>query len=150
MPPKLLGWSLPPHWFEWHEPWVKNHHVNVDFVCVCTHVHMCVCIWPERFTGSLTEINKSCWERGYFPGGPVVKNPPSNPEDKRRGFDPRVGNIPWSRRWQPTPVYLPGKFHGQRSLAGYRPWGRKESDRTELLITAQYSIWSSVGLRRWC
>ena len=34
----------------------------------------------------------------------------------------------WSRKWQPTPVFLPGKFHGQRSLAGYSPWGRKESD----------------------
>ena len=35
--------------------------------------------------------------------------------------------IPWRREWLPTPVLLPGKFHGQRSLAGYRPWGCKES-----------------------
>ena len=42
-----------------------------------------------------------------------------------------VRNIPWSRKWQRTPVFLPGKFHGQRSLAGYSPWGRKESDMTE-------------------
>ena len=40
---------------------------------------------------------------------------------------------PWRRRWQPTPVLLPGKFHGQRSLVGYSPWGRKESDMTEQL-----------------
>ena len=33
--------------------------------------------------------------------------------------------------WQPTPVFLPGKFHGQKSLAGYSPWGHKESDMTE-------------------
>ena len=39
------------------------------------------------------------------------------------------------RKWQPTPVFLPGKFHGQRNLAGYRPWGRKESDMTEQLGT---------------
>ena len=39
--------------------------------------------------------------------------------------------IPWSRKWQPTPVLLPGKAHGQRSLAGYSPWGRKELDMTE-------------------
>ena len=38
---------------------------------------------------------------------------------------------PWRRKWQPAPVFLPGKFHGQRSLAGYSPWGRKESDMTE-------------------
>ena len=44
-----------------------------------------------------------------------------------------VGKIPWSRKWQPTSVFLPGKFHGQRSLAGYSPWGRKESDLTERL-----------------
>ena len=48
-------------------------------------------------------------------------------------FDPWVGKIPWRRKWQPTPVLLPGESHGQRSLVGYSPWGRKESDRTEQL-----------------
>ena len=38
---------------------------------------------------------------------------------------------PWRREWQPAPVFLPGKFHGQRSLAGYSPWGCKESDMTK-------------------
>ena len=47
----------------------------------------------------------------------------------RPGFDPWVGNIPWRRKWQSTPVLLPGKSHGQRSLVGYSPWGCKESDR---------------------
>ena len=37
----------------------------------------------------------------------------------------------WRRKWQPTPIVLPGKSHGQRSLAGYCPWGHKESDTTE-------------------
>ena len=37
----------------------------------------------------------------------------------------------WSRKWQPTPVLLPGKFHGRRSLVGYSPWGLKELDMTE-------------------
>ena len=45
----------------------------------------------------------------------------------------RVGKISWRRKWQPTPVFLPGKSHGQRSLAGYNPWGHKESDTTEQL-----------------
>ena len=44
-----------------------------------------------------------------------------------------VGKVPLRRAWQPTPVFLPGKFHGQRSLAGYNPWGLKESDTTERL-----------------
>ena len=42
-----------------------------------------------------------------------------------------VGKIPWSRKWQPTPVFLSGKFHRQGSLVGYHPWGPKESDMTE-------------------
>ena len=46
-------------------------------------------------------------------------------------FDPWVGKIPWRKTWQPIPVFLPGKFHGQRSLAGYSPWGCKESSVTE-------------------
>ena len=50
---------------------------------------------------------------------------------RRHGFDPWVGKIPWRRAWQPTPVSLPGESHGQRSQAGYSPWGCKESDTTE-------------------
>ena len=42
---------------------------------------------------------------------------------RRPRFDPRVEKIPWRRKWLPTPVFLPGEFHGQRSLAGYSPWG---------------------------
>ena len=45
---------------------------------------------------------------------------------KRCGFDFWVGKIPWRKKWQHTPVFLPGKFHGQRSLVGYSPWGHKE------------------------
>ena len=48
-------------------------------------------------------------------------------------FDPWVGKTPWRRAWQPTPVLLSGKSHGQRSLAGYSPWGHKELDTTEQL-----------------
>ena len=61
----------------------------------------------------------------------VVKNLLANAGDMRLGFDPWVRKIPWSRAWQPTPVFLPGESHGQRSLAGYSPWGHKESDVTE-------------------
>ena len=48
-------------------------------------------------------------------------------------FNPWVGKISWRRKWQPTPVLLPRKSHGWRSLVGYSPWGRKESDTTERL-----------------
>ena len=45
----------------------------------------------------------------------------------------QLGKIPWRRKWQPTPVFLPGKSHGQRNLAGYSPWRHKESDMTAQL-----------------
>ena len=60
----------------------------------------------------------------------MVKNLPAVQETR---FDPWVGKIPWRREWLHTPVFLPGKFHGQRSLEGYSPWGRKEWDTTEQL-----------------
>ena len=50
---------------------------------------------------------------------------------KRPRFNPKVEKIPWRRKWQPYPVFLPGEFHGQRSLMGYSLWGRKESAITE-------------------
>ena len=64
------------------------------------------------------------------------------------GFDPCVGKIPWRRQWLPTPVFLFGEFHGQRSLVGYSPWSCKESDTTERLSTlskscTSYTVWFS-------
>ena len=50
---------------------------------------------------------------------------------RRCRFDPWVGEIPWRRKWQPIPVFLPGKSNGQRSLVCYSPWGCKELDMTE-------------------
>ena len=50
---------------------------------------------------------------------------------RRYGFDPWVRKIPWRRKWQPTPVFLHGKSHGERSLKGYSPQSHKESDTTE-------------------
>ena len=52
---------------------------------------------------------------------------------RRPGFNPWVGKIPWRSKWQPIPVFLPGKSHGQRSLAGYSLWSLKELDTTEQL-----------------
>ena len=65
-----------------------------------------------------------------FPGGSDGKE---STQCRRPGFVPWVRKIPWRREWQPTPVFLPGEFQGQRSLVGYSPWGHKESDTTERL-----------------
>ena len=53
---------------------------------------------------------------------------------------PWIGKIPRRRKWQPTPIFLPGKSHGQWSLVGYLPWGRKESDTTERDLQGTYSF----------
>ena len=50
-------------------------------------------------------------------------------------FDPWIRKLPWRRKWQRTPVFLPGKFHGQKSQVGSSPWDGKESDTTEQLCT---------------
>ena len=64
-----------------------------------------------------------------FPGGSDGKESIYNAGDIRdTGLIPGWGRIPWRREWQPTPVFLLGKFHGQRSLGGYSPWTHKEPD----------------------
>ena len=70
--------------------------------------------------------------REGFLGGSDVKNPPAMQET---WFDLWVGKISWRREWLPTPVFWSGEFHGQRSLAGYSPWGCKELDMTEATFT---------------
>ena len=67
-----------------------------------------------------------------FPGDISGKEPACQcGRHKRHRFDPWLGKIPWRRVWQHAPVFLPVESHEQRSLAGYSPWGRKESDMTE-------------------
>ena len=70
--------------------------------------------------------------RQGFPGGASDKA--SACQCRRPGFHPWIGKTAWRREWWlPTPVFLPGEFHGQRSLVGYSPWGHEESDMTEWL-----------------
>ena len=75
-------------------------------------------------------LNPTC--TGTFQVAPVVKELSCQcRRHKTRGFDPCVGKILWRRKWQPTPVFMPGKSQGQRSLAGYSLWGCTESDTSE-------------------
>ena len=81
---------------------------------VCLFLSLCI-FCPEQIYG--------------FPGGSSGKESVCKcRRHKRCQLDPWVGKIPWSRKWQPTPVFLPRKSNGQRSLAGYSPWDYKESD----------------------
>ena len=86
-----------------------------------THTHTYVC----------KQMEEICTFRAP-PGGATDKEPTYQCRKLGRGvFDPWVGKIPWRKEWHTPPVFLPGKFHGQRSPLGYNPWGHKESDMTE-------------------
>ena len=105
------------------------------------------------YRGSVSSLCLSSlqWEHGGQPLWEVVSSPSLGIiywmlvralQCRRPGFDPWAGKIPWRRKWQPVPVFLPGKSHGQRSLAGYSPWDHKESDLTEqLTLTFSYQLW---------
>ena len=77
-----------------------------------------------------------------FPGGSEVKKLPANAGDW-------VGKIPWSRKWQPTPGFLPGESHGQRSLVGYSPQGHKELKTNEHACMHDH-LWWERGCRLQC
>ena len=89
-------------------------------------------IWHRVITQILlygcSTIGHQTWR--IFPVGSDIKNLPACRTSR---FDPWVGKIPWRRKWQSTPVFLPAELHGQRSLVGYSPQGRKQLHRTEWL-----------------
>ena len=81
-------------------------------------------IWSQRISRRLkTQCGRPWWLSGKG----------SACACRRPGLDPWVKKILWRRKWQPIPVFLPGKFHGERSLVGYSPCGHKESDMTKWL-----------------
>ena len=87
----------------------------------------CVCIWVVAAESWLFQLRNK-WLSLYYklglPGGTSGKEPASQYRRPwRLRFDPWVGKISWRRAWQPTPVFLPGESHGQRSLEIYSPWG---------------------------
>ena len=80
----------------------------------------------NKITMSFSSLIYSFESRDYKPRfwNPILWVP---------GLIPRFGKIPWRRKWLCTPVFLPGEFHGERSLMGYSPWGHKVSDTTDWL-----------------
>ena len=84
--------------------------------------------WPRDQPASLTLAGKRTICQSS-----LVKNLPANAGDLRVcRLGPWVRKIPWRRAWQPTPVFLPGESHGQRSLGNYSPQGPTEADKTEV------------------
>ena len=79
------------------------------------------CKWPWNKVIHVEELGLPCG----------LRQERSCLQCRRPGFNPWLGKSPWKRERQLTPVFLPGEFHGQRSLAVYSPWGHKEQDMTE-------------------
>ena len=106
--------------------------VSVQFSSVQSLSHNCV-VPNDSTLRCLPKKNEIHAYLGpMVSGGSVLKNPPVNVGDTGdAGSRPGFGMIPWRRRWQLTPVFLPGKPHRQRSLVEYIPWGCKEADMTE-------------------
>ena len=100
------------------------------------YVPKCYC------TDRLSKIGKtSVVSQVGFPAGASGKESAcQRGRHERHGFDPCVQEILLSRKWQPTPVFLPGKFCGQRSLVGYSPRGPIESDTTEQACKPQWFL----------
>ena len=94
----------------------------------------------DRHLKSMILVLSYVWSKG-FPDGSVVKNPPANAGDTHS--IPGSRRFPWRRTWQSTPVFLPGKSHGQKSLAGYSPPGKKRVGydlATIATATAMYGV----------
>ena len=90
------------------------------------HTHMCICTcmcWPTCKCAHICA--------GGFPGGANTKGSACN----AGRFNPWIGKIPWRRKRQPTPVFLPGESHGQRSLAGYSPRSQSRTRLSDFAFT---------------
>ena len=104
---ELLPWAMRASCCRWGLPLQARSQIRED-------------PWTESFTGgAVVSKELACQCRRH----------------KKCGFSPWAKKTPWSRKWPPTLIFLPGKFHGQKSLVGYSPWGRKKLDMTEHLCT---------------
>ena len=117
LPKKSQGWS-PLEWTGWISLQAKG--LSRVFSNTTVQKHQFFGAQPSSQSNSHIHT----WPQEKFPGGASGKEPACQcRRHERCGFDPWVRKIPWNRKWQPTPVFLPGGSHGQRSLAGYNPIG---------------------------
>ena len=112
------------------------------------HPSMIKTLQKVGIEGTYLNIIKAIYDTQGFPGGTSGKEPACQCRRHTRfRFNSWVRKIPWRRAWQCTSVFLPGESHGQRSLVGYSPWGRKELDTTERLhfLSFYSSFWEGNG-----
>ena len=122
------------------DPWVgktswRREWLSLQYSCMEFHGQRCLTgysPWDFRVRHNWATNTFSVIYYNCFPGGSVSKDSYWNAGDclqcRRTGFDLRKTS--WRRKWQPSPVFLPGKSHGQRHLTGCSPWDFKESDMT--------------------
>ena len=106
---------------------------SLDGMGVWGRINMCICLVESLCCSPeiITTLLISNTPLGDFPGSTSGKESAYKCRRfKKCSFDPWVEKIPRSKKWQPIPLFLPGKFHGQRNLASYSPWGCKELDTT--------------------
>ena len=142
---------------------VPSSNMHRNTTCVSLHVKKCLCshlsghlkrgsLLPQSPSWRACDLAKesffkeNCVLFSGFPGDASGKEPAYQCQCrrcKRHRFDPWVGKIPWRRKWQPTPVFLPRESHGQRSLEGNGPQGRKESDMTDM-TSCMHTLWNQA------
>ena len=125
---------------------IENYFI-VDFLKWVKQWHMTKLYTFTAFLFYFLEKQLYYSRSNYSKGLPWwLSSKESTSQCRRCRFDHWHRKIPWRRKWQPTPVFLPGKSHGQQSLVDYSPWGCKESDMTEWLnkwIIPSYKVHNS-------
>ena len=108
---------------------VKHDCSHHPLSCVCKSMNVCMCVHMHQVHTHKTAFY---YLSPSFPGGTVGKESACQCKRcKRLEFNPWIRKIPWRRKWQSPPVFLPEESHGERSLAGNSPWGHRELDMTE-------------------
>ena len=136
---QLSNWTkISPHLRYLH--YIKQWYIKL--VLDCHGIHCCLCTITNSTSPHFTLKTALVWKAKHIITltlyraslvAQTVKHLSICLHCRWPRFDPWVRKIPWRRKWQPTPVLLPGKFHGWRCLVGYSPWGCKELDTTERL-----------------
>ena len=129
----ILAWRMP-----WTEKWAAVHEVTKSGKCDSPDSRVTAAV--ETLTNGFTGFPR--WRSGK-------ESACQCRTCKRCGFDPWVVKIPWRRKLQPPPVFFPGKFHGQRSLASCSPWGPRESDTAECTHTVDSPAFIKYLLCSW-
>ena len=136
--------------------WLNKRQLEFPYLLLCS-IYWAVLFWLKYIKNIQPRLLVCSFVGGYlsFPGSSVVKNMPANAGATGDvGSTPGSGRFPWVKKWQPTPVFLPGRFHGLRSLVGYSPWDCKELDMTKWLSTFGFSAWSftnkaAMNIKKW-